>query len=96
MNYDNIKTSLLIPGDLSRALDSISVQTDVPKATLMRQAVQAFVEQHGLASNLRHVASAVLYCELALDHIIGISAPEKRDALKAAAEARMEQIHVAR
>ncbi|UVO53721.1 ribbon-helix-helix domain-containing protein [Sphingomonas sp. SUN039] len=96
MRNDYVKTSILIPGDMNRELDRVADATAVPKATLIRQAIQAFVDQDGLAVNLRRVAAATEFCQVALDHIIAVSAPERRTELAAAAKAQMDQFHVAR
>lgn len=96
MKQNYIKTSVLLPTELTSALDRIAQQSAIPRAALVRRAVQAFVDQDGSSINLHRIASATVFCELALDHIIGISAPDKREALSAAAKARMEEFHVAR
>ena len=96
MKQDYYRTTILIPDALNRELDRLAVQTDVPKAAIVRQAVQAFVDQDTNAANLRRIAWATESCQAALDHILSISAPEKRAEISADVTARMERYHAPR
>lgn len=96
MKTDFIKTSVLLPGQITRELDRIATVTGIKRAALVRQAVEAFVGQDSSSLDLHRIATATAYCEVALDHIIGISAPEKRADLHNAVRARMDEFHVAR
>ena len=96
MKQEFYKTSVLISRDLNVALQRLAAENDIPKATLVRQAMQAFVDQDGHAANLRRIAWATESCQAALDHILSISAPEKRAEISADVSARMERYHAPR
>ena len=93
MKQNYYRTTILIPDAVNRELDRLAVEIDVPKAAIVRHAIQAFLDQDANAANLRRIAWATEACQVALEHIISISAPEKQGHLDSLVRQRMDDHH---